>query len=106
MNTPSQQQIEGVIRWVLAAGSPFAGFIVSKWGQDTLTQVTSMALYVVPPLVALIWSLVRKTQASIANQAATIPGVTVKVNTATASQSVADSAMANIVNDPNKPQVQ
>lgn len=99
INSPNQQQIEGAIRWLFAAGGPIGAVIVQKTNGDTLNQITALALYIVPPLIALIWSMFIKTQA---NQAAAlnIPGVQVVVD-----QKVAPSAVVAAAHNDDIPNV-
>lgn len=78
----NQQQLEGIIRWLLTAGGPLGSILISKGASaDTLNQITAIALAVVPPLIALAWGQFRKTDKQILTAAATVPGASVRVDT-------------------------
>ena len=101
----NQQQIEGIIRWLLTAGGPLGSILVSKGASaDTLNQITAIAIAVVPPLIALVWGQIRKSDKQLLAAASNVPGATVAVDTSFNSSAspgaiaaVADSKLPNVV---------
>ncbi len=62
MNT---EQIQSLIRLLLGAGGPLAALLISKGASaDTVNQILTISLAVVPPLVSLVWSMIRHTDAN------------------------------------------
>ena len=99
---PNQQQIEGVIRWLLATGGPLGSILVSRGANaDTLNQVTTLAIAVVPPLIALVWSLLRKTDRQTVIAASNVPGAQVQIDHVAASPALIataqDQSIPNVV---------
>ena len=75
--TPNQQQIESVLRVLLAVTGPIAALIMSYGVQPTQYQLWTNALVaVLPPVIAAIWGVVRNTHKQTIADAAKVPGVT------------------------------
>jgi hypothetical protein len=89
METPNQTQIAGQLRTALAAGGPIAAFALSKtgWSQADYAMYMEMALYILPPLIAAVWSYVAKRDGNLIKAASKVEGATVVVD-ATASAAV------------------
>ena len=89
MDGPNQSQIAGQLRTALAAGGPIAAFILSKtgWASADYSMYLEMALYVLPPLIAAVWSYIAKRSDNLVRAASTVQGATV-VTDETASASV------------------
>ena len=59
---PNQTQIESAIRWLLTTGGPAAAWLNSQGVSQTQTsQIMTVALAVVPPLISFVWSQFRST---------------------------------------------
>jgi hypothetical protein len=99
MTPPNQEQIKSAIRWLLTAGGPLASILVSKGASaDTVNNILTIALIVVPPAVSLIWSMIDHTDAAKVQAVNSVPGVQVGVDTSRASQ--ATPAVQAVANDP------
>jgi len=105
----NQQQIEGIIRWLLATGGPLGSMLISKGASaDTLNQITAIALAVVPPLIALVWGQIRKTDKQLLGAASKVAGAEVHVDTSVSlatGQPVASPGAIAAVNDNKLPNV-
>ena len=73
----NQQQIESLLRILLAAGGPVAGLLVN-WGVPAgqVNNYLTIALMVLPPAVSGVWGLMRNTHQQTITAAAGVPGVT------------------------------
>jgi hypothetical protein len=86
---PNAEQIQSLIRLLLGAGGPLAAMLISKGvAGDTVNQIETLALAIVPPLVSLIWGLIRHSDAGTAKAASQLPGVKVVVDPAAAAAAV------------------
>jgi len=72
----NQQQIESLLRILLAAGGPVAGLLVN-WGVPSgqVNNYLTVALLVLPPVLAGVWGLLRNTHQQTIAAAASVPGV-------------------------------
>lgn len=99
MNT---EQIAGQLRTALAAGGPLAAAILSRtgWSDADYRLYVEIAVAVVPPVVAAVWSWVAKTDRATIAQASKVPGAEIQVDEKTASAgaraAVADEALPNV----------
>lgn len=93
MNAPNQQQIETFVRWLLTAGGPLGSILISR-GTDagTLNQITTLAVAIAPPLVALVWGLISRRDAGLVTAAATVKGAQVVIDQRSASPTIIDIA--------------
>lgn len=93
IDAPNQAQIAGQVRTALAAGGPISAVILAKtgWSQGDYELYLEVFLYVVPLLIAAIWSYVAKRPDNLVRAAATVQGATVVVDR-TASLAVQDVA--------------
>lgn len=100
IETPNQSQIAGQLRTALAAGGPIAALIMSKTGisQEDYGLYLELALYIVPPLIAAVWSYIAKRDAAIVKAAAKVPGATVVVDQDRAPPAVKDIAQDQSAN--------
>lgn len=91
IDAPNQSQIAGQLRTALAAGGPIAAIILAKtgWSLGDYQMYLELALYIVPPLVAAVWSYVAKRDASLVSAAGKVEGAKVVVDTEVASPAVA-----------------
>ncbi len=89
----NQQQIESLLRILLAAGGPVAGLLVN-WGVPSgqVNNYLTLALMILPPLISAGWGHFRTTPSSLAVAADSVPGVSVTVNPLSASQAVVNTA--------------
>ena len=96
MDSPNQAQIAGQLRTALAAGGPIAAFILSKtgWASTDYSLYLEMALYVLPPLIAAVWSYIAKRSDNLVRAAATVQGATVVIDK-TASVAVQEVAKSD-----------
>ena len=99
---PNEQQIQSLIRLVLAAGGPVSSIAVRHgMTPGTMEDILSIALMVVPPLVSLVWSMSSHSQESTLTDASNIPGVNpIRIDMATASPGAKDA-----VASPDSPKV-
>lgn len=76
-------QIQSLIRTLLAAGGPIAALLV-QYGMpgDKVTIWLSLALAILPPVAAGIWGVIVKTDAQKAASVAQTPGLQVIPTTA------------------------
>lgn len=96
----NNEQLTGLIRTLLAAGGPIAG-LLALYGlpPDKVTAWLSLALVVLPPVVAGVWSLMSKRDASLAASASHVKGVEVVVDADHASTAVVLAAHDNALPD-------
>lgn len=73
-------QVQSLIRTLLAAGGPIAALLV-QYGMpsDKVSIWISLALAVVPPVVAAVWGVIAKTDAAKVAAVGAMPGVSVTV---------------------------
>jgi hypothetical protein len=90
----NQQQIESLMRVLLAAGGPIAGLLVG-WGVPTgqVNNYLTIGLIVLPPLVSAVWGLVKNTHSATALAAQGIKGVQVFIDPHAAPISVIETAL-------------
>ncbi|MGE3712317.1 MAG: hypothetical protein AB7G35_21940 [Hyphomicrobiaceae bacterium] len=83
----TSEQIAGQLRTALAAGGPLAAAILSRtgWSDADYRLYVEIAVAVVPPIAAAVWSWLAKTDKATLAQAAKVPGATVVVDKASAS---------------------
>lgn len=94
-------QFLGLVRTLLAAGGPVAGlFTIYGYPQDKVTLWLGLALAVIPPIAAGVWSMAAKTDRAKVTSASQVPGATVMVDPRKASANVMAAAA-----DPNLPDV-
>lgn len=74
----NQQQLESLLRILLATGGPVAG-LLTNWGVATgdVNNWLTIALIVLPPLGSAIWGYVRNTDHSTIAAASKVEGVNV-----------------------------
>lgn len=98
---PNQQQIESILRILLAAGGPVAG-LLTNWGVPAgqINNWLTLALMILPPLIAGAWGLARNTHKQTIAAAAAVPGVAeIRVDdnaTDGAKAAVQDSALPTV----------
>jgi hypothetical protein len=91
---PSQDQIMGILRALLAAGGPVAALLMSYGVSEQRANLwLTLALAIIPPVVAAVWSAISNSQAKLAVAASTVPGVTVTANKDAAPTSVVAAAL-------------
>jgi len=101
----NQQQVESLLRILLAAGGPVAGLLVN-WGVPTgqVNNYLTIALMVLPPLISGVWGLLRNTHKQTIADAASVPGVSQVVIAPTAKDgaaaAAADPALPNVTKGP------
>jgi hypothetical protein len=100
-------QIQSLIRTLLAAGGPIAALLV-QYGmpQDKVSIWISIALVVLPPVVAAVWGIITKTDAAKVAAVGAMPGVSVIVApsaSAGAQAAAADKAVPGVNPVPNLP---
>jgi hypothetical protein len=72
----NQDQINSLLRVLLAAGGPVAGLLANAGMEaGTINDVLTTALIVLPPLISLVWGLVTHTDHNTIAAAASVPGV-------------------------------
>lgn len=100
MDSLNQSQIAGQLRTALAAGGPIAAFILAKtgWAPADYSMYLEMALYVLPPLVAAVWSYIAKRSDNLVRAASTVQGATVVIDR-TASVAVQEVAKSEAAPD-------
>ncbi len=88
-------QIQSLIRTLLAAGGPIAALLV-QYGlpADKVTIWLSLALAILPPIAAGVWGIVVKTDKAKVAAAGAMPGVSVIVDTSVASPASAGAQAA------------
>jgi hypothetical protein len=74
-------QVQALIRTLLAAGGPIAALAI-MYGipGDKVAAWTSLALAVLPPIAAGVWGVLSKTDAAKVASAGAMPGVNVTVS--------------------------
>lgn len=98
----NSEQIAGQLRTALAAGGPLAAAILSRtgWSDDDYALYVEIAVALVPPLIAAVWSWFAKTDKPTLAAASKVAGATVVVDEATASAgakaAVADDKLPNV----------
>lgn len=96
MDAPNPSQIAGQLRLALAAGGPLAAVILKKtgWAAGDYELYLELFLYVVPPIIAAVWSWIGRSAGRVLSDASKIEGATVVVDPKVASSSVL-KAVAN-----------
>lgn len=98
MNT---DQFTSMLRVLLAAGGPVAGLLTNAGlNAGAVTNILTVALIVLPPIVSGIWGYVVHTDRSKLAAAAAVPGVT-QINVAQFATGAASAAAS----DPTLPTV-
>lgn len=97
----NQEQLMSLLRALLAAGGPVAGLLANFGMQPgTVTNVLTIALIVLPPLISAVWGYLDHTDRAKIASAASVEGVTkIKIDpyaTGGAAAAAADPALANV----------
>lgn len=98
----NSEQIAGQLRTALAAGGPLAAAILSRtgWSDADYRLYVEIAVAVVPPVAAAVWSWFAKTDKPTLARASKVPGAEITIDEKTASAgakaAVADDKLPNV----------
>lgn len=96
----NRQQIIDVIKGLLVAGGPIAILLTNVFGMDVgSAQRVVESLAAISSVGGIVWLALGRTDANMAKDAASVPGVQVHVDTRNAPEPVVEAALDRTVKD-------